>query len=209
MRHSTQVLRLLAALPLGLAATLLPLPVHADSPSAVDARAGREAKREIQASYDRLCHAYMAKERRAVLRWMERETTPDYEEKTYSMGSMTRRQELEDIKKQPWDPSLEMTIRIIELKLQGDEATVLTTNLDRERSRDARLTDDSTGRPHELTMQITARDTWLKTAAGWKMKRHETLTARRTVDGQPRPVPGTPPLQGKDERGPKPASEPR
>jgi hypothetical protein len=49
-------------------------------------------------------------------------------------------------------------------------------------------TTEKPDQPHTLRVAVTARDTWMKTAASWVLRTSEDLLGQTIVDGEPQPV---------------------
>ena len=70
-------------------------------------------------------------------------------------------------------------IQIYDVKLEGDRAVVLCLV-------GSTRTEQSGGSRHNVWTGSHVRDTWIRTAAGWKRRMHEKLTIdERLVDGRP------------------------
>ena len=99
------------------------------------------------------------------------------------------RQYIDNMKPPPgwtaiWQPDYEHSgtltgVQVYDLKLQGNEAVALCLV-----GHSRRQTVD--GAPHTVWQGSHVRDTWTKTSAGWKRRKHEKKTVNeRMVDGRP------------------------
>ena len=83
-----------------------------------------------------------------------------------------------------WKPDYEHNgtssgLQVYDVKIDGHNATVLCLVGDTK-------SETIDGAPHSVWTGSHVRDTWIKTAAGWKRRKHEKLTINeRMVDGRP------------------------
>jgi hypothetical protein len=153
---------------------------------------GPAVKRALEFQYARWARAHTAKDIAALRRFLLEDTTPDFVFKG-PRRTHTRQQELETYQpvregKEPWVPAREYRTRIDRLTVRGDEAIALVTDHAVSVVRDPKITADPAHEPHTLTMERTNRDTWVKTATGWKLWRREVVKGEQSVTpmGTPR-----------------------
>jgi hypothetical protein len=136
----------------------------------------------------------------ALIRFFEENTTPDYRLKA-PQGQLTHQERIDRLKagNYPWGPLRDdrptiIKVTIDKLTVQGDEAMA---SISQSRTvTDPKVTGDATGKPHEMVTHATSRDTWVKTAMGWKLKLQEVLDNKLTLDGKPfTPPSAEPPKQ--------------
>lgn len=162
------------------------LAVAAMGRSAPAPAAQAAVRQELEAHYARWAQAIKAKDRAALQQFIEQETTPDFVSRGPE-GTQTRQQVLDALKStnEPWEPPQELRVKIDRLTLQGDKAVVRVSDQAEGVTTDRKLTGDASGKPHRLVTRGVNRDTWVRTAAGWKLKRHEVLEVKTTLDGKP------------------------
>jgi hypothetical protein len=146
-------------------------------------------RRELEAQYARWARAHTARDISALQRFMEEETTPDFIFKG-PRRTHTRKQELETYRpvregKEPWAPAREYRTTVDRLTVRGSEALAVVTDRAVSIVQDPKITGDPTGKRHVLTMERTNRDTWIKTAAGWKLQKRAVLTGKQSLDRKP------------------------
>ncbi len=157
----------------GMAALALTgLPAHATSENE------RAVRKELEARYARVVEAYRRKDIAAFMA----DKTPDFTGRSLS-GKMGTREQVEAGVKQRMERILRLNylrIRIHKLTVRGDQAEAITSQ------EFSRVVADPQGREHTVVGKGTMhRDTWVRTADGWKMKRVEELKqGHETVDGQ-------------------------
>lgn len=157
-----------------------------------------EVRNEIVAAYQQSLDALRRGDADAAMRM----DTGDWVSVTVGQKPRTRqemepyiRRDIAGMKPPPgwnasWGPDYERNgtssgIQVYDLKMDGDSAIVLclvgTTR-----------TGTVDGEPHKLWQGSHVRDTWVKTADGWKRRMHEKLTIdERMIDGRP-PKPQAP-----------------
>jgi hypothetical protein len=173
---------------IGLTATALMLGVVLHAATAPEEQIRSEIVTAIQRSIDALS--------RGDLDTAEAMDTNDWVSVTLNQKPVPKEEQaainrkyLDEIKPPPgwkavWKPDYARTgtmtgIQIYDLKLDGDTAIVLylVGNTHPE------MID---GAAHQVWNGSHARDTWIRTSAGWKRRRHEKLTVNeRMVDGKP------------------------
>jgi hypothetical protein len=149
-----------------------------------------EARTEIVASYQRSLDALRRGDADAALQI----DTPDWVSKVVGQRSRTRqelepfiRRDVAGMKPPPdwtatWKPDYERNgtttgIQIYDVKIEGDRAIVLCLV-------GSTRTEIQDGIARKLWTGSHVRDTWIKTAAGWKRRLHEKLTINeRLLDG--------------------------
>jgi hypothetical protein len=146
--------------------------------------AERAVRNELAARYEQLVEAMKAADSTAVQQFLEQGTTSNFVAKSQRQ-TQTRRQMLTRLKQEPWEPSRLVRFTIGELVVEGDDAFVLVSGRVAGTHSNPKMTGDATGKPHEFMTTGTYRDTWTRSADGWKLKRRETLRAETTIDGRP------------------------
>jgi hypothetical protein len=134
-----------------------------------------EARRAIQERIDASIEADKRKERIDTM-------TPDFTLKLLS-GEVLDRAQLEQDKARDQAEIIsisdETSVIIDDLALEGDEATVYTSQ------HFVRTVLGRDGKPHEVTTNITHRETWVSTPTGWLQRHIEELERGPTfVDGE-------------------------
>jgi hypothetical protein len=145
-------------------------------------------RQEIVASYRRSLDALSRADADAALQM----DTPDWVSITVGQQPRTKqelepfiRRDIAGMKPPPgwtatWKPDYEHTgtstgIQMYDFKLDGDTATVLCL-----------VGSTTVEGAHSLWTGSHVRDTWIKTPAGWKRRKHEKLTINeKLIDGQP------------------------
>jgi hypothetical protein len=82
--------------------------------------------------------------------------------------------------------SIEWSRKIKGLTTAGNQAVATVDG------RFAGKVNGSDGKDHQLILLLAAKDTWVKTSGGWKLKSTEMLKSSLTRDGKPVPAPGNP-----------------
>jgi len=169
LRHRTSVFAIAAAALL----SLLTAPAaRADTPS--------EARKAIQATYDKMNAAFSRKDVKSAFAYL----TPDFEQITFEgqrVGAAPMRQQMTQALAAAKSMRSQTTVQ--KLTLKGGTAEVLV------RSRVIIvLNDPRTNKPLTVAGNETSQDTWIKTSRGWLAKRSKTLSKKETING--RPVPG-------------------
>jgi hypothetical protein len=145
----------------------------------------RAVRQEIQAIYARYIQANKAKDPGSFLQFLDQKVTPDFVA-TDLRGAHTRQQLMDELKGgQSWEPARSIRLHIDHLAVQGNEAIATVSGVAVRDSRNPKRTGDPSGKPHRFVTRTTRRDTWVKTPAGWKVKRDEELSVKLTRDGQP------------------------
>jgi hypothetical protein len=141
------------------------------SPARADENAVR---RGFEVIYQQYTQAFQQKDSSAILRFSERYLAPNWTE-----GTHTRQQWLSMLAKQPWTPSSESKGKVERLTVDGNHAVVTFSE------EHLIVMADPAGTAHRVTSRSTTRDSWLKSAAGWKCTRSEIQTTKSELDGQP------------------------
>lgn len=171
-----------------LAITALPISAQApQSPTPADA-----ARQEIVAAYRRSLDALSRGDADAAMQI----DTDDWVSITVGQKPRSRqemepfiRRDIASMKPPPgwsaiWKPDYQRNgtssgVQIYEVKLEGDDAIVLCLV-------GGTRTQTTDGVTRSVWTGSHVRDTWTKTAAGWKRRKHEKLTVNeRMVDGKP------------------------
>jgi ketosteroid isomerase-like protein len=151
-----------------------------------------EARKEIVASYQQSLDALRRGDADAALRI----DTDDWVSITVGQKPRTR-QEIEPFVRRDiasmkppegwsasWSPDYERNgtmsgIQVYDLKFDGNSAVVLCLV-------GSTRTETVDGEPHKVWRGSHVRDTWIKTAGGWKRRLHEKFTVNeRMIDGRP------------------------
>lgn len=148
-------------------------------PAAADNRAVRT---ELESAYTRMERAMSARDLPASLAAM----TPDYSEKPL-IGKIVKRPQVEASRKQSFEAakSIQATFRIQSVAVTGGKAVATV------RFRTAIVTQPEMdqGRTHEVVATGPFKQTWVRTAQGWRMQRSEELKgATLTLDGKPQTI---------------------
>jgi len=141
-----------------------------------DARAPR---RELETAYAGIVRAMRQKDFKAWMSYL----TPDYSEKS-THGKISRRPQIEAGRKQSLatSQSLEARFDIAQVTLKANTAAVAVRYALTVVTKPAM---DPQGKTHKIVAVAPMRQTWIKTARGWKLRLSETLKGGAvTVDGQ-------------------------
>jgi hypothetical protein len=153
-------------------------------PAAVLADAVSDARKQIQAAYDRENAAAARKDTSGVMANL----MPDYISINYR-GQRTNAEQLRH--RLPQLFAMAMSIkgrtRITRLALKGSQADVTAKE-----HGEVTLMNPRTGKPTNLVVDETSQTLWVKTARGWKKKRSRTIASKQSVDGKPFTPPARP-----------------
>jgi len=148
-------------------------------PAPARAQERHAVRKDLEAKYAKLAEAYKKKD---IKMFME-DKAPDFSAKSLDGKVMTREQ-VEAAVKQRMDRIKavnELKVEVGDITVTGDTALVATTQ------HFSRVVTGPDGKDHAVvTSGTTHRETWVKTAAGWKIKQvEETKQGKETVDGEP------------------------
>jgi len=156
------------------------------------AQAPEDVRREIVAAYQGALDALQAGDADQALKI----DTADWVSITVGEAARPRaeieplvRRDIASMKPPPgwsatWKPDYERTgtasgIQVYDIQVEGDKAIVLCLV-------GGSRTETVDGAPHNVWRGSHVRDTWIRTASGWKRRMHEKLTVNeRMVDGKP------------------------
>jgi len=136
-----------------------------------------KARRELEAEHARLMRAYRSKDVHAIVA----ACAPGFAYKTESGKVLTARDAeraiRDDMAKAGSIITADSTIQ--NLTLKGTTAVVVT------RTRITAMVTGRDGRRHSAGTVGSARETWVRTPSGWRVKSYEELSSIRLLDGRP------------------------
>jgi ketosteroid isomerase-like protein len=139
----------------------------------------KRLKKEIKALYDKQLEVGKRRDVKALMEF----NTVNYSVKLLNGNELSRQQIEEGMTRYFASGQLvrqiSFTFKILEITPKGDEVIVLVEQ------RDKRIQIRRDGKPHEVEANVIHRDTWIKSAEGWKRKRTEEIKQTKfTVDGK-------------------------
>jgi hypothetical protein len=140
----------------------------------------KRLKKEIRSLYAKQIEVGKTRDVKAMMEF----NTTDYWVKLLN-GNKLSRQQLEQGMTRYFTSGqlvrqISFTYKILEITPRGDEVIVLVEQ------RDKRIQIRRDGKPHQIEANVIHRDTWIKSAEGWKRKLTEEIKQTKfTVDGKP------------------------
>lgn len=140
----------------------------------------KRLKKEIRSLYAKQIEVGKTRDVKAMMEF----NTTDYSVKLLN-GNKLSRQQLEQGMTRYFTSGqlvrqISFSYKILEITPNGDEVIVLVEQ------RDKRIQIRRDGKPHHVEANVIHRDTWIKSAEGWKRKLTEEIKQTKfTVDGKP------------------------
>jgi uncharacterized protein (TIGR02246 family) len=153
--------------------------VVAPPPAARAADATADAKKAIQAAYNKMNAALERKDVNGAFSVL----TPDAEQITLQgqrLSAAQMRQQMTQGLAQARSIRSRTTVQKVTLK--GNQALAVVRS-----QVSFVVTDPQSGRDAKIAADEVSDDTWIKTAQGWRAKRSKTTRQKQTVNGQPVP----------------------
>jgi hypothetical protein len=141
--------------------------------------ATRSMLKELDTIHARFRQAIQQNDRETLRRLYRETRTSDYTVKLVSGKIRTGEEQIAALDKGQMAEArfLDVERKILKLTVTGRQAVVLSE------SRVTMEMTDEHGTPHEVVNIMTSRDTWIKTAQGWKTKASVMLKGKTLVDG--------------------------
>jgi hypothetical protein len=154
-----------------LAAVALAPSARADDPS---------VRRELEALYVQYARLIRQDQRYDVRQFFLAHTTDDFRLKSAEGWTLSRADAAANLKAGQMGAArfTGQEFRILKLIVKGSQAIVLY------KDNTSAILDDPQGNGHRLVSLGTARDTWVRTADGWKTRLTEILTSKTLLDGR-------------------------
>jgi len=140
----------------------------------------KHLKKEFKAIYDKQVEAGKTRDVGAIMEF----NTPDYSVRLLNGKTLSRKQLAQGMSRYFTSGQLVRQIsfsyKILETTVNGNDVNVLVEQ------RDKRMQMRRDGKPHKVEANVIHRDTWIKTAEGWKRRLTEDVRQTKfTVDGRP------------------------
>ncbi len=135
-----------------------------------------DVKGELEKEFDKYIKAYLNHDLKAI----EAMCTPDFTEKMG--GKVYNRKQALDMMKQEFASMPKggtATIKVEKVTPKGNTAIAEASGMFKNKVK------GQDGKMHEMVGSGKSRETFVKTAAGWKVKMVEELTMTMTMDGKP------------------------
>jgi len=144
------------------------------------ADATADAKKAIQASYDRSNNGLAHKETKSLIDMY----TPDY----YAISKKGKKTSLAELKESikgivAAAKTIKASTTVQKIVLKGNEAIVTT----KEHTELFLVNPQDPSQTAKIVADDTSEHTWVKSAKGWLLKKARNLTSKATMNGQPMP----------------------
>ncbi len=141
-------------------------------------------RKELESRYAEFVQAYLRKDVQALPNYM----TSDFQARQREGGTANRQETIATLQRAfgSVNQVRKSNVTVEKVSLRGNDATT-TARV----QFDGTITDRN-GKGHALVADNQYRDTWTRTADGWKIRRSEPLRLRVTLDGKPLNRPGRP-----------------